>query len=566
VNAGQTDPRVQFLSRSKGQILFLTSSEAVIQSGRDIVRMRMVGSNPSARAEGLDLQAVRSNYFQGRDPSTWRTDIANYARVQFREIYPGIDLVYRGGSGALEYDWIVKPGADPGQILLKFEGAESIELDPAGDLVLHTSTGAITHRKPSIFQAAHPIAGHYAILPNSTVRLEIAAYDRKRLLIVDPVLTYSSFLGGSTLDQGNAIAVDSTGAAYVGGLTGSSNFPTLPAHIGPPGEGFITKVSPDGKSLIYSTYISGTSSITGLALDSTGEVFVTGTTSSPTDFPTVNAFQPHQNKAPLFQDSAFVTKLSADGKALLYSTYLGGSQNDEGKAIAVDVAGSAYVAGDTASPDFPTLKPLQSKLAGTLDAFVTKLSPDGTTLVYSTYLGGDSGDKSFGIAVDPGGNAYVTGQTASSNYPTLNAFQPTSLFARVHHQNQSQWNRVRLLHLPGRQRLRVHRRLCDRRRFFRQRLRGRRRQHQYPAAAFVVLSVRRRYRRFRDQTDSHRFATLLRLSGRNFPRQSHGDCGQLPRRTLGGGADELDQLSDHSRRDHETANAVRHAGVCQSSQ
>jgi uncharacterized protein (TIGR03437 family) len=429
VNAGQTDPRVQFLSRSKGQILFLTSSEAVIQSGRDIVRMRMVGSNPSARAEGLDLQAVRSNYFQGRDPSTWRTDIANYARVQFREIYPGIDLVYRGGTGALEYDWIVKPGADPAQILLKFEGAESIELDPAGDLVLHTSTGAITHRKPSIFQAAHPIAGNYAILPNSTVRLEIAAYDRNRPLIVDPVLTYSSFLGGSTLDQGNAIAVDSTGAAYVGGLTGSSNFPTLPAHIGPPGEGFITKVSPDGKSLIYSTYISGTSSITGLALDSTGEVFVTGTTSSPTDFPTVNAFQPHQNKAPLFQDSAFVTKLSADGKALLYSTYLGGSQNDEGKAIAVDAAGSAYVAGDTASPDFPTLKPLQSKLAGTLDAFVTKLSPDGTTLVYSTYLGGDSGDKSFGIAVDPGGNAYVTGQTASSNYPTLNAFQPTSLFA-----------------------------------------------------------------------------------------------------------------------------------------
>jgi uncharacterized protein (TIGR03437 family) len=428
-NAGQTDPRVQFLSHHNGQTLFLTSSEAVFQSGRDIVRMRMIGSNPAARADGLGLQAVRSNYFQGPDPSSWRTNIPNYERVQFHEIYPGIDLVYRGGSSPVEYDWIVNPGADPSKILLKFEGAENIVIDTAGDLVLHTLSGVITHKKPSILQAMKSIAGRYAILPDSTVRLEIAAYDRSKPLIIDPVLTYSSFLGGSALDQGNAIAVDSTGAAYLGGTTGSSNFPTLPARTGPPGQGFITKVSPDGKSLIYSTYISGTSFITGLAVNSTGEVFVTGTTSSPTDFPTVNAFQPHQNKAPLFQDSAFVTKLSANGNALLYSTYLGGSQNDEGKAIAVDAAGSAYVAGDTGSPDFPTVKPIQSKQASSLDAFVTKLSPDGTTLVYSTYLGGDSGDKSFGIAVDPGGNAYVTGQTASSNYPTLNAFQPTSLFA-----------------------------------------------------------------------------------------------------------------------------------------
>jgi len=432
VNAGQTDPRVQFLSHRGGRTLFLTSTEAVFQAGREVVGMQMIGANPASRAEGLDRQLVKSNYFQGSDPSHWRTGIENFGRVQFHEVYPGIDLVYRGESDAFEYDWVVKPGADPTKILLKFEGVESVNLDRHGDLVLRTPSGRLTHKKPSIFQTSRlrsteVIGGKYEIVKGSLVRLNIASYDHARPLIVDPVLTYSSFLGGSALDQGTAIAVDSTGAAYVGGTTSSSNFPTLPVRTAPPGQGFITKVSPDGKSLIYSTYISGTSSITGLAVDASGEVFVTGTTSS-SDFPTVKAFQSHLNKAPLFQDSAFVTKLNAAGNGLMYSTYLGGSQNDEGKAIAVDAAGTAYVAGDAGSPDFPMVKPIQAKQASSLDVFVTKFSPDGSTLQYSTYLGGESGDKSFGIAVDPSGNAYVTGQTASGNYPTFNALQSTFQF------------------------------------------------------------------------------------------------------------------------------------------
>ena len=432
-NAGQTDSRVQFLARRGGRIIFLTSTEAVFRAGSEVVRMQMDGSNPDSHAEGLDLQLVKSNYFRGTGSSQWQTGIENFGRVRFHEVYPGIDVIYRGDSEDLEYDWIVRPGADPNRILLKFEGVESLDLTAGGDLVLRTASGSLTHKKPNIFQksglhSTEVIEGKYEILDGFRVRLDIGAYDRRLPLIVDPVLVYSSYLGGSGLDQGNAIAVDSTGAAYVGGTTASSNFPVFPARTAPPGQGFITKVSPDGKTIVYSTYISGTSSITGLAIDASGEVFVTGSTSS-TDFPTVNAFQSKLNKDILSHDSAFVSKLNAAGNALLYSTYLGGSQDDEGKAIAVDAAGSAYVAGDAFSADFPVVKAIQSKKSSSIDVFVTKFSPDGSTLQYSTFLGGDSGDKSFGIAVDPSGNAYVTGQTASTNYPTFNALQSTFQFA-----------------------------------------------------------------------------------------------------------------------------------------
>jgi uncharacterized protein (TIGR03437 family) len=436
-NQGQTDARVQFLSRGSGQTLFLTSTEAVLRSGHDVFRMKLKGANAASKGEGAELRAGKSNYFIGSDPAKWRTGVAQYGRVRFAEVYPGIDLVYYGADGKLEYDWMVKPGADASKIRLQFEGVQKMRVDSNGDLVLKTASGEIREKKPLVYQERREgIAGRYAIRGREA-RFEIGSYDRGKQLVIDPVLAYTSYLGGSSNDWGTGIAADAAGNTYVTGLTESADFPLSHAFqsSNPPStdesetsdDAFVSKISADGSTLIYSTFIGGTGSdsANAIAVDAAGDAYITGATQSA-DFPLSNAFQSKNLGA--FVNS-FVTKLNPSGSALIFSTYLGGDQSDTGLGIAVDAAGNAYIAGNTNSDNFPLVNPIEDIKPGDVfpSAFLTKMSANGSTLIYSTYLGGYKGeDFAYGVAVDSTGSAYVGGTTAASDLPIVNGLQSAS--------------------------------------------------------------------------------------------------------------------------------------------
>ena len=455
-NQGQTDSEVKFLSRGKGYTLFLTPTEAVLSLRKSMkvdkeiipsadevgdpgtrtstVRMKLIGADRDPKITGLEELPGRANYFIGSDPTKWRTDVPLYAKVKYKGVYPGIDLVYYGNQRQLEYDFVVAPGADPDVIRLEFEGSDHIRIDVSGDLVLKTAAEEIRMRKPLVYQSVddvrQEIAGEYVLLGQMEVGFQVGLYDAAQPLVIDPVLGYSTYHGGSGSDEGSGIAVDGSGNAYLTGQSNSTNFPTANAlqttFSGGSWDVFVTKLSADGASLVYSTYLggSGEDEGSGIAVDGSGNAYVTGGTKS-TDFPTANALQPTFGG----DRDVVVMKLSADGASLVYSTYLGGSGEDEGARIAVDESGSAYLTGVTDSMNFPTANALQPTFGGGLgggfDAFVTKLSADGTSLVYSTYLGGLSVDAGLGIAVDELGSAYLIGFTDSTDFPTANALQPS---------------------------------------------------------------------------------------------------------------------------------------------
>jgi hypothetical protein len=452
-NQGQVDGKVKFLSRGSGYTLFLTPTEAVLalsaQSSNpkdlkgarreqppttksSVLRMKLVGANPSPQVAGLEELPGKSNYFIGSDSSKWRTNLATYAKVKYREVYPGIDLVYYGNQRQLEYDWIVSPGAETEAIRFAIEGAKRIKLDSKGDLVLAIAGGDVRLHKPVVYQETdgvrHEVAGSYVKRTNQELGFRLAEYDPAKPLVIDPVLVYSTYLGGRGQEGESftreAIAVDSLGNAYVIGNTKSTDFPTAnplqPAFPGSHYAAFVTKFHPTGSALVYSTYLGGSAGEdgSGIAVDSSGNAYVTGSTSS-TNFPTVNPLQPANAGA----GDAFVTKINPTGSALIYSTYHGGSSVDMGNGIAVDSLGNAYVTGETFSTDFPTANPFQPSSLGLPDAFVTKFNLSGSLLVYSTFLGGGFREEGKGIAVDSSGNAYVTGSTSSTNFPTVNPLQ-----------------------------------------------------------------------------------------------------------------------------------------------
>jgi len=456
VNQGQADPQVKFLARGAGQALFLTSTEAVLvltkadpkaqslqrpptspvapRAGtQTVLRMTFAGASPQPPIAGQKELAGKVNYFLGNDPAKWRTNVPTYAAVRYEGLYPGIDLVYYGNYRQLEYDLIVAPGADPSQIALSFKGADRLEVDGQGDLVLYTAVGAIRQRRPLIYQeladGRREIAGGYVLKGAESVGFQVAAHDTSRSLIIDPGLVYSTHLGANYDDFGNDIAVDATGNAYVTGSTRSPDFPTTPGAfrttLGGPSDVFVTKLNPSGSGLVYSTYLGGSDYDYGygIAVDTGGNAYVTGTISDefsgPPDFPTTpGAFQPTSGGG--VGKEAFVTKLNPSGSALVYSTYLGGYYADEGLSICVDATGNAYVTGYTNSSNFPTTAGVfqTTYQSGYSSAFVTKLNPGGSALVYSTYLGGAAANLGYGIAVDAAGNAYVTGSTTSNDFPT----------------------------------------------------------------------------------------------------------------------------------------------------
>lgn len=407
--------------------------------------MRFLGANELARAVPERMQDARVNDLRGSDGTLWRRNVPTYAQIRYLTVYPGIDTVFYGNHRELEYDFVVAPHADPGQIRFQVEGADHINVAENGDLVLHLADGQARLRRPFLYQdtpaGRRPVAGAYMLAPGAggVVHFQVDAYDSSRALVIDPVLVYSTYLGGLGYDQGNGVAVDDTGHAYVAGETASIDFPVANAYsptnrggfVGPSNplgnEAFIAKFDPAGTNLIYATYLggSGIDAAIGIAVDAAGHAYATGLTAS-TNFPvTPNAFQTALGGEPLLgfhPYAAFALKLSPGGDDLLYSTYLGGTSDDLGLAIALDDFGAAYVTGTTASRDFPVHDETVA-FGGNNDVFVTKLSPSGDTLLYSTLLGGAGAEYGQGIAVDAAGHAVVVGQTASVTFPVTNAVQ-----------------------------------------------------------------------------------------------------------------------------------------------
>ena len=443
-NKGQVNAQVRYLARGQGFTLFLTQDDAILQlvksQGADqtagtssaataeVVRLKLLGASPQARISAADRLPGDTSYFLGNDPRHWHTKIPNYARLRYHEIYPGIDLAYYGRQGQLENDFMVAPGSDPKLIRLGLEGARTAHLNASGDLVLKVNGGSVYLRRPHAYQgkgaSRREVAARYVLRAGNQVGFALGAYDRRQELVIDPVLTYSTYLGGSGGDVGYGIAIDSSNDTYVTGTTSSLNFPTTTGGQATLGGGidvFVAKLNPAGTALLYSIFLGGGSldKATGIALDSSNNVYLAGYTSS-TDFPTTSgAFQVANNG----DTDAFLAKLNATGSSLVYSTYLGGSGIDYGRGVAVDASGDAFITGSTQSTDFPTMRPLQVGLDGGSDAFLAEFDPTGASLLYSTYLGGSGADEALAIALDGSGLPYIAGYTFSSNFPTQNALQ-----------------------------------------------------------------------------------------------------------------------------------------------
>ncbi|MGB9123418.1 MAG: SBBP repeat-containing protein [Candidatus Angelobacter sp.] len=445
-NRGQTDPRVKFLSRAGNRTLWLTSDEAVLAVGRPsrpdgpdakkagavkedqiapaVLRMKFVGANTSPAIEGEARQSGTVNYFAGK-PNEWRTNIATYARVRYRSLYPGIDLVFYGNNRELEYDLVVGAGADPGRIKLAVAGADEVRIDAEGNLVLKTSQGEVAQQKPKVYQrkgnTLTAVAGDYVITGKDEVGFRLGSYDRNTAVVIDPVLRYSSFLGGSQIDEASTIAIDSSKRAVVGGFTESLDFPTTTGAPSSGSQAFITKFDFTGSHLVFSVFFSDVDSFPQLALDAENNIYVTGTTSSD-HFPTTpGAFQ----RTRVGGLDAFAAKLNPSGTALIYSTLLGGTGDEQGPSIAIDPSGNAYITGDTGSQDFPTTSgafqrtcKLNTFLNACVSAFVTKLNANGSQALYSTYLGGHGSQEGLGIAADRNGQAFVVGLTTATDFPT----------------------------------------------------------------------------------------------------------------------------------------------------
>ena len=525
VNQGQTDAQVKFLSRGAGYNLFLTSTQAVLSlqqrpragevrgrgaKGSDVLRMRLLAANPNAKVEGLDQLPGKSNYFIGKNPRSWRTNVSTYERVYYHEIYKGVDLVYYGNQRQLENDFVLAPGADPDVITLAFDGAKKVTTDKDGNLLLQTGAGQVQMQRPVIYQLAdgvrQEVTGDYVLKGSGEVGFGVAAYDHTRPLVIDPVLIYSSYLGGNGTEVGNAITVDDAGNAYVTGDTTSSIFPLVSAMdstLGGTEDAFIVKINSSGSAIVYSTYLGGGSTDIGIdiSVDGSQNAYVTGRTAS-SDFPVMNAFDSTYSGGTV--EDAFVVRINAVGSALVYSTYLSGnfgargcgiwannSQNfayvtgttsvnfpvtasafesnnfnsgfltklctncsgasslvystflahtgsAEGRAIAADVAGNAYITGNlnSTTTNFATPGAFQTTFGGgSADAFVEKFNTNlsgAAGRVYATYLGGAAKDiggadgslnPGKAIAIDESGNAYITGATASTNFPLANASQ-----------------------------------------------------------------------------------------------------------------------------------------------
>jgi len=462
-NVGQTDESVRFLARGVGHSLFLTDGAAILDlrgprttddEGRerqtnDVLRLRFAGANPDVSVVGQGELETKSNYFKGSDPAGWHTDVSNYGAVRYRSLYDGVDLVWKPSemSGRqLQFDYRLRAGASADVIALDLDGASSVRLAESGDLVVGLTQGDVTLLKPVLYQerggGREYVQGGYRLLGGNRVGFDVGDYDPTRELVLDPTISWGTYLGGTGDEWAEDIAADPAGNVYVVGTTGSSDFPTTTGTHQGGADIFVTKLAADGRSALYSAYVGGTSDDLGygIAVDGAGVAYVTGATTSD-DFPLVGAFDttlapPH---GPIQQD-AVIAALSSAGNALAYASYLGGPGGvDVGYGVAIDSAGAAYVVGTTLSEtvddlgnalfDFPTVNAYQGTPGGgTSEAFLAKVAPGGGGLVYSTYYGGGGShvageDEGRGVAVTAAGEAVITGWTNAPNLPVSGAVQ-----------------------------------------------------------------------------------------------------------------------------------------------
>ncbi|HLV87526.1 MAG TPA: SBBP repeat-containing protein [Candidatus Sulfotelmatobacter sp.] len=473
-NLDPSDPRVQFIARGSGYSLYLGSEGAIVNFGSarhaDSFQMKLTGANANSAASGAELLPGKTNYLIGNNPAKWRTGIPQFARVRYEKLYPGIDLVFYGNQGRLEYDFEVAPGSDPSQADLEFEGAKRVTLD-GGDLLLEGKGGTARLAAPVAYQEINgrrqPVNASFVLHNGRHARFAVGPYDRSRQLVIDPVLTFSTYFGGAGDERFNSIALDSAGNIYLAGSTTSNNLPILgglpPNTLTGNPNVYIAKIQPPqlsiSASLIYVTYLGGTGSDipAGVAVDGAGDVFVAGTTTS-TDFPTSAegiAYQHSIESPSTGPQHVFATELNSSASLISYSTYLSGSGNDVASGMTIDAAGSIYVTGTTTSVEtsptdqfpasnLPNTLPFQttSRLPGQLQFFVTKINPQApgnSSVPYSTYFGGSNFAAPLvatggGIAVDSNSNIYFTGTTnftytgcagcSNTDFPILNAYQP----------------------------------------------------------------------------------------------------------------------------------------------
>lgn len=439
-NAGQWAPEVRYAARAGGYSVALTSREAVVSLAPDDgkparrIGIALEGAAALPDSEGLEPLPARGSYLLGNRRSEWRTGVPQYGRVRYREVYPGIDVVYYANGRQLEYDFVLQPGADPARIRMRFRGADRVSVTKSGDLLLRAGERSVTQKRPVVFQedadgTRRPVEARYRVSGNAA-RIEVADYDRSRPLTIDPVLQYSSLFGGERGDAVTGVSIDAEGFVWVAGYVTSGDIPArggeFSGEFKAGSDLFVAKIDPNASgndSLVYFTYIGGNGAdvTTGMAMDAEGSVYLTGWTNS-TDFP-LGGYS-YQTSRKESSTDAFVLKLRpavAGEYALAYSSYLGGNGTDEGRGVDVDAAGKIYIVGTTTSENFPAVSARQSTRWGEQDAFVAKFDPDaldGTaSLAFSTLIGGNGFDDGRAIAVRPDGIAYIAGSTSSTEFP-----------------------------------------------------------------------------------------------------------------------------------------------------
>jgi Beta-propeller repeat len=453
-NKGQTEKTAKFISRGKGYTLYLAETQAVFQlrkkqvqspkskvrspkTNSDTLRMNFVNANTNPTISGTDEAVTKTNYYIGKSKFE---NLSNYHKVNYRNIYKGIDAVFYGNQGNLEYDFNILPNSDATQIKLNFDGAKNISINENGDLILKTENAELTQHKPVAYQIINDERKEVAVsykLTENQISFELGEYDKSQVLTIDPVLSYLTYFGGSGGEYVGDIKVDSEGNAFVAGSTESTNFPGPNSGSGNIDfAAYVSKISPDGQTILYTTFLDGNNNDgqstfnvgfirPDIAIDGNGNAYIAGGTDSR-DFPvTSNAFQTRRGGIGL-TPTGFVTKLNAQGN-IVYSTYFGGNDADYLHSIAVDSAGKAYVCGATASGfTFPSKNEYQGSgvFGGLYDAFLTVFNASGSDIVYSTKFGGSGSDFGSEIALDSANNVYITGETASnSSFPIKNAFQ-----------------------------------------------------------------------------------------------------------------------------------------------
>lgn len=425
-NAGQTDPAIRYIAQTQELRAGFARDAVVFQVRGTQLRVHFAGANPDVAIDGLEAMAARANFLIGDDPGAWHTNLPTYRGMVYRNLYPGIDMRYTGDDPKLKSEFLVSPGANPARILLEYSGADRVSVDANGDLMVRSADAELREQAPVAYQESdgvrHPIEAAYRVLPGNTVAFDLGDYDAALPLVIDPVISYSTYMGGTAQSAVTALAVDASGSLYAAGWTEAIDFPVSNAiqAVNRGGvDAFVFKLNAAGNTLLYASYIGGRGDdrASGIAVDSSGQIYLAGSTAS-TNFPVASPVRLALGGT----RDAFAVKLNAIGNLLLYSTYLGGTGYDAATAIALDAAGNAYIAGDTQSTDFPLLNPVQSVFGGKTDAFVTKLTPAGA-ISFSTYLGGISDEHAGGVAVDASANIYLAGGTFSVNFPVVAPLQ-----------------------------------------------------------------------------------------------------------------------------------------------